>query len=56
MSGAAILVGSACLRSGAGLVRVATPKDTQAIVAAGNPSLITIGLGDDPLSELQDVH
>lgn len=55
MSGAAILVGSACLRSGAGLVRVATPKDAQAIVAAGNPSLITIGLGDDPLNELQDV-
>ena len=55
MAGAVVLVGSACLRSGAGLVRVATPKDAQPTVAAGNPSLITIGLGDDPVNELQDV-
>src|SRR5262249_52256105 len=47
MSGAAILCGSAVLRSGAGLVRVAVPKDVQSLVAAGNPCYTTIALPQD---------
>jgi ADP-dependent NAD(P)H-hydrate dehydratase len=42
MSGAAILCGSGALRGGAGLVRVATPKAIQAIVAGGNPCYMTV--------------
>jgi ADP-dependent NAD(P)H-hydrate dehydratase len=41
MSGAAVLCGSAALRGGAGLVRVATAADVQPIVAAGNPCYMT---------------
>ncbi|HEY3787530.1 MAG TPA: NAD(P)H-hydrate dehydratase [Urbifossiella sp.] len=41
MSGAAILCGCGALRSGAGLVQVATPANVQAIVAAGNPCYTT---------------
>lgn len=43
MSGAAVLTGSAALRSGAGLVTVACPLDVQPIVASGNPCYTTIG-------------
>jgi NAD(P)H-hydrate epimerase len=42
MSGAAILCSSGALRGGAGLVRVATPKAVQAIVAGGNPCYMTV--------------
>ncbi len=41
MSGAAVLAGSAALRAGAGLVRVACPSEIQAVVAAGNPCYTT---------------
>jgi len=47
MSGAAALAGRAALRAGAGLVRVATAKSAQAIVASIEPSFTTIGLSQD---------
>jgi NAD(P)H-hydrate epimerase len=40
-SGAAILAGLATLRTGAGLVTIATPETVQAIVAAGAPEFMT---------------
>jgi ADP-dependent NAD(P)H-hydrate dehydratase len=43
MSGAAILTGSAALRSGAGLVTVACPLEVQPVVAMGNPCYTTYG-------------
>jgi len=50
MSGAAVLGGMAMLRSGAGLVTVATSKGAQPIVALGNPCYMTVGLPEDPLT------
>lgn len=47
MSGAAVLCGSAALRGGAGLVRVATPREVWPIVAAGNPCYMTVPLAQD---------
>lgn len=47
MSGAAILCGTAALRGGAGLVRIATPASVQPIVAAGNPCYMTAPLPED---------
>jgi hydroxyethylthiazole kinase-like uncharacterized protein yjeF len=47
MSGAAVLCGSAALRGGAGLVRVAVPGDILPIVAAGNPCYMTAALPQD---------
>jgi ADP-dependent NAD(P)H-hydrate dehydratase len=47
MTGAAILCGSAALRGGAGLVRVAVPRETLPIVAAGNPCYMTAALPQD---------
>jgi ADP-dependent NAD(P)H-hydrate dehydratase len=47
MSGAAALSGRAALRSGAGLVRVATPKSVLPIVASIEPSFTTIALPED---------
>jgi NAD(P)H-hydrate epimerase len=47
MAGAAILCGSAALRAGAGLVKVATPAEILPVVAAGNPCYMTAGLADD---------
>ena len=47
MSGAAALAGRAALRAGAGLVRVATPKNVLPIVAAIEPSFTTIALPED---------
>ena len=44
MSGAAVLCGSAALRSGAGLVTVACPPDVQHTVAMGNPSYMTAAI------------
>jgi ADP-dependent NAD(P)H-hydrate dehydratase len=47
MSGAAVLCGSAALRGGAGIVRVAVPRDIWPIVAAGNPCYMTVPLPQD---------
>lgn len=46
-SGAAAIAGRAALRSGAGLVRVATPKSVLPIVAAIEPCYTTIPLPED---------
>lgn len=47
MSGAALLCGSAALRAGAGLVRVAVPQEIMPIVATGNPCLMTAPMPQD---------
>ncbi len=47
MSGAAVLCGSAALRAGAGLVKVAVPAEVLPIVAAGNPCYTTAALPGD---------
>ncbi len=47
LSGAAVLCGSAALRGGAGLVRVAIPEGVLPIVAAGNPCYMTVPLPQD---------
>ncbi len=49
MSGAALLCGSAALRAGAGLVRLAVPQEIVAIVAGGNPCLMTAAMPQDEL-------
>jgi NAD(P)H-hydrate epimerase len=54
MSGAAILCGSAALRSGAGLVFVAVPEGTLPIVAAGNPCYLTVPLPQDEQGVLSE--
>jgi hydroxyethylthiazole kinase-like uncharacterized protein yjeF len=46
-SGAAHLTAMAALRSGAGLVTVATPRSVQPILAAMAPEYMTIGLPED---------
>jgi ADP-dependent NAD(P)H-hydrate dehydratase len=48
MSGAAVLCGSAALRSGAGLVTIACPSEIQPIVAMGNPCYMTVGISHSP--------
>ncbi len=48
MTGAAILCGTAALRGGAGLVRLAVPADVLPIVAMGQPCYMTAGLAHDP--------
>jgi ADP-dependent NAD(P)H-hydrate dehydratase len=47
MSGAAVLCGSAALRGGAGLVKVATPCEVWPMVAVGNPCYMTVPLEKD---------
>src|SRR5215471_4151998 len=47
MTGAAILCGRAALRGGAGLVKVAVPRDVLAIVDAGDPCYMTVPLIQD---------
>jgi ADP-dependent NAD(P)H-hydrate dehydratase len=47
MAGAAALCGASALRSGAGLVRVASPAEVQATVASFEPSYMTYPLPDD---------
>jgi NAD(P)H-hydrate epimerase len=47
MAGAIALAGMAALRSGAGLVKLATPNACQATVAAFEPSLMTVSLPGD---------
>ncbi len=48
MAGAAALCGAGALRSGAGLVRVATPAEVQPTVASFEPSYMTYPLPGDP--------
>jgi ADP-dependent NAD(P)H-hydrate dehydratase len=52
MSGAAVLCGSAALRGGAGLVRLAVPTSILPLVAAGNPCYITVPLPEDDAGRL----
>ena len=52
MSGAAALAGLAALRSGSGLVRVATPKSVLPIVASIEPSFTTIALAEDSVGRI----
>jgi NAD(P)H-hydrate epimerase len=52
MSGAAILSGTAALRGGAGLVRVALPEGILPLVAAGNPCYMTAPLPQDDQGRL----
>jgi ADP-dependent NAD(P)H-hydrate dehydratase len=47
MSGAAVLAGSAALRGGAGLVRIAVPREIQPMVAVGNICCMTTPLPQD---------
>jgi NAD(P)H-hydrate epimerase len=47
MSGAAQLSGLACLRGGAGLVRVAVPRGIQPLVALASPALMTAALPEN---------
>lgn len=51
-AGAPALAGLAALRSGAGLVTVVTPRSIQDVVAAFEPSLMTVGLGSANCEEL----
>jgi NAD(P)H-hydrate epimerase len=46
MSGAIALAGMAALRSGAGLVTIATPRSIQDVVASFDPSYMTVGLAE----------
>src|SRR6266849_1069006 len=52
MSGAAVLCGSAALRGGAGLVRVAVPAEILPLVAPGNPCYMTLPLAHDESGRL----
>jgi len=52
MSGAICLASVAALRTGSGLVTAAIPRSIQPIVAGSEPSVMTIGLRDDPESGL----
>ena len=47
MSGAAVLCGSAALRGGGGLVRIASPQTIRSEVAVGNPCFMTVPLPED---------
>jgi ADP-dependent NAD(P)H-hydrate dehydratase len=47
MSGAIALAGQACLRSGAGLVKLAVPECIQAVVAGYEPSYMTVSVACD---------
>lgn len=53
MSGAAALCGLGALRGGAGLVYVATPRSILPIVAAVEPSYLTVPLSDDAHGRLK---
>ena len=52
MTGAPALAGKAALRSGAGLVRIATPKDALPIVASLDPCYTTISLPQDDFGQM----
>ena len=47
MAGSISLSGMAALRSGAGLVTIATPRCVQSVVASFAPSYMTVGLADN---------
>jgi ADP-dependent NAD(P)H-hydrate dehydratase len=47
MAGAGVLCASAALRAGAGLVRLAVPRELLPIVAVANPCVMTAGLAQD---------
>ncbi len=53
-SGAAHLAAMAALRSGAGLVTVATPRSVQPILAAMAPEYMTLGLPEDEDGQLTE--
>jgi NAD(P)H-hydrate epimerase len=53
MAGAAILAARAALRSGVGLVTVATPSSAASIVAGAVPSAMTMGLPENPQGTLR---
>jgi NAD(P)H-hydrate epimerase len=53
-SGAAHLTAMAALRSGAGLVTVATPRSVQPILAAMAPEYMTIGLPEDEEGQIAE--
>jgi NAD(P)H-hydrate epimerase len=57
MAGAAALCGMAALRSGAGLVTVATPASVQATVASFSPCYMTVPLveDDDGVADLANI-
>jgi NAD(P)H-hydrate epimerase len=52
MAGAAVLCASAALRGGAGLVRLAVPRELLGVVAAGNPCYMTAPLPEDVHGQL----
>jgi ADP-dependent NAD(P)H-hydrate dehydratase len=52
MSGAVTLAGLAALRGGAGLVRLAVPVVCQEIIAAFEPSYMTVPLANDPAGRI----
>jgi ADP-dependent NAD(P)H-hydrate dehydratase len=52
MSGAAVLCGSAALRGGAGLVRVASPQAVRSEVAVGNPCYMTAPVPEDDAGQV----
>src|SRR5262245_16945071 len=54
MSGAAVLCGSAALRGGAGLVKLAVPEGILPIVATANPCYLTAPLAQDERGQLAD--
>ena len=47
MTGAVALAGKAALRSGAGLVKIATPESVLPVVASMEPCYMTVPLGED---------
>ena len=47
MAGAGVLCASAALRAGAGLVKLAVPRELWPIVALGNPCVMSAGLAQD---------
>ncbi len=47
MTGAVVLAGKAALRSGAGLVKIATPESVLPVVASMEPCYMTVPLGED---------
>jgi NAD(P)H-hydrate epimerase len=52
MAGAAVLAASAALRTGAGLVRLAVPREILPIVGSANPCYLTAGLEQNDLGQV----
>ncbi len=55
MTGAGVLAAQSALRAGAGSVSVVCPGAMQGQVAAGNPGLLTRGVGDGDVFDVADV-